>query len=105
MAWERSFENRVLKVRDRELKYQKLNYTIEVSSVWSVRGNIDMLISVSRPCGTPFGKQTPALRIMSIVNHTTQERISHSCHPSRILALLSSSWTSIDALYRIHVYQ
>lgn len=30
MAWERSFEARVLKVRDRELKYQKLNYTIEV---------------------------------------------------------------------------
>ena len=30
MAWERSFEARVLKIRDRELKYQKLNYTIEV---------------------------------------------------------------------------
>lgn len=32
MAWERSFEARVLKIRDRELKYQKLNYTIEVCS-------------------------------------------------------------------------
>ena len=31
MAWERSFEARVLKVREKELKYQKLNYTIEVS--------------------------------------------------------------------------
>lgn len=30
MAWERNFEARVLKVRERELKYQKLNYTIEV---------------------------------------------------------------------------
>lgn len=30
MAWERSIESRVLKVRDRELKYQKLNYMIEV---------------------------------------------------------------------------
>lgn len=30
MAWERSFEQRVLKIRDRELKYQKLNYFIEV---------------------------------------------------------------------------
>ena len=30
MAWERSFEARVLKVRDRELKYQNLNYSIEV---------------------------------------------------------------------------
>lgn len=30
MAWERNFEARVLKVREKELKYQKLNYTIEV---------------------------------------------------------------------------
>jgi hypothetical protein len=32
MAWERSFEARVLKIRTKELKYQKLNYTIEVRS-------------------------------------------------------------------------
>ena len=30
MAWERSFEKRVLEIRARELKHQKLNYTIEV---------------------------------------------------------------------------
>ena len=30
MAWERSFEKKVHKIRDRELKYQKLNYYIEV---------------------------------------------------------------------------
>ncbi|KAJ7512914.1 multidrug resistance-associated ABC transporter [Mycena galericulata] len=29
MAWERSFEARVIKVREKELKFQKLNYTIE----------------------------------------------------------------------------
>ena len=34
MAWERSFEKRVLKVRERELKYQRLNYMIEV--LWNV---------------------------------------------------------------------
>lgn len=39
MAWERSFEARVLKVRERELKYQKLNYIIEVllNTIWSVK--------------------------------------------------------------------
>ena len=39
MAWERSFEKRVLKIRERELKYQKLNYTIEVlfNAIWCVR--------------------------------------------------------------------
>ncbi|KAG8216833.1 P-loop containing nucleoside triphosphate hydrolase protein [Butyriboletus roseoflavus] len=30
MAWERSFEKRVVKVRERELKYQKLSYMIEL---------------------------------------------------------------------------
>ena len=38
MAWERSFEKRVLKIRTRELKYQQLNYTIEVlfKAIWCV---------------------------------------------------------------------
>ena len=30
MAWERSFEKKILKIRDKELKFQRLNYTIEV---------------------------------------------------------------------------
>jgi hypothetical protein len=32
MAWERNFEKRVLKIREKELKFQKLNYVIEVRS-------------------------------------------------------------------------
>ena len=46
MAWERSFEKRVLRIRERELKYQKLNYTIEVlfNAIWCVK--------VSPPCRT-----------------------------------------------------
>lgn len=40
MAWERNFEAKVLKVREKELKFQKLNYTIEVclSAQHSERG-------------------------------------------------------------------
>ena len=34
MAWERNFEAKVMKVRQKELKYQKLNYSIEVSLIW-----------------------------------------------------------------------
>ena len=30
MAWERNFEKRVLGVREKELKFQRLNYIIEV---------------------------------------------------------------------------
>jgi hypothetical protein len=33
MAWERSFEKKVLKVREKELKYQRLNYLIEACSI------------------------------------------------------------------------
>jgi hypothetical protein len=36
MAWERSFERRVLKIRDRELFYQWRNYVIEVISQLTV---------------------------------------------------------------------
>ena len=36
MAWERSFEARVLKIRKKELKYQKLNYTIEVRAMVAI---------------------------------------------------------------------
>ncbi|KAI0312306.1 multidrug resistance-associated ABC transporter [Amylostereum chailletii] len=37
MAWERSFEKRVLKIREQELKYQQLNYAIETlwNAIWS----------------------------------------------------------------------
>ncbi|KAI6040937.1 P-loop containing nucleoside triphosphate hydrolase protein [Pisolithus marmoratus] len=36
MAWERSFERKVLAVRDKELRYQKLSYMIEVlfNAIW-----------------------------------------------------------------------
>ncbi|KAJ2928554.1 hypothetical protein H1R20_g8546, partial [Candolleomyces eurysporus] len=37
MAWERSFEKRVLAIRQRELKFQKLHYTIETlwNAIWN----------------------------------------------------------------------
>ncbi|KAG2036744.1 multidrug resistance-associated ABC transporter [Suillus americanus] len=47
MAWERSFEKRVMKIRERELKYQKLNYRIEVvfSAIWEASPLIVTLVS------------------------------------------------------------
>ena len=54
MAWERNFEKRVLKVRDKELKYQKLNYTIEVSPLIQL-GRFDLLIELCRSFGISSG--------------------------------------------------
>lgn len=36
MAWERNFEARVLKIRERELFYQKRNYLIEVGRLTAI---------------------------------------------------------------------
>jgi hypothetical protein len=41
MAWERNFEKRVLGVREKELKFQKLNYIIEVRSLRCKRQTVN----------------------------------------------------------------
>ncbi|CDO71111.1 hypothetical protein BN946_scf184844.g115 [Trametes cinnabarina] len=46
MAWERNFEARVLKVRERELKYQRLNYTIEV--LWNAICYFGFILALHR---------------------------------------------------------
>ncbi|KAA1472498.1 multidrug resistance-associated ABC transporter [Dentipellis sp. KUC8613] len=47
MAWERSFEQRVMKIREKELKYQKLNYTIETlwNAIWNASPMVVTLVS------------------------------------------------------------
>ena len=44
MAWERGFEARVLKVREKELKHQKLNYTIEACVSLATSANDDLIL-------------------------------------------------------------
>ena len=61
MAWERNFEKRVLKVREAELKFQRLNYTIEVRSFpFFENGKVEMkrMRGSARSYGTGFGEQT-----------------------------------------------
>ncbi|OSD05140.1 multidrug resistance-associated ABC transporter [Trametes coccinea BRFM310] len=68
MAWERSFEARVLKVRERELKYQRLNYIIEVlwNAIWN--GSPILVTLVSFWHFTVVRKQllTPSVAFTSI---------------------------------------
>lgn len=58
MGWERSFESRVHKVRRKELKYQRRNYYIEVSSLFGWYG-IDVLTLTFRCFSTLFGVPPP----------------------------------------------
>ncbi|CCM00229.1 uncharacterized protein FIBRA_02257 [Fibroporia radiculosa] len=47
MAWERSFEERVMKIRARELKFQRLNYNIEIvfNTIWNASPILVTLVS------------------------------------------------------------
>ncbi|KAJ3746747.1 multidrug resistance-associated ABC transporter [Lentinula detonsa] len=47
MAWERSFEARVMKIREKELKYQRLNYIIETcfNAIWNASPILVTLVS------------------------------------------------------------
>ncbi|EJC97742.1 multidrug resistance-associated ABC transporter [Fomitiporia mediterranea MF3/22] len=47
MAWERSFEARILKIRERELKYQQLNYILQMIfvSIWNLSPLLVTLVS------------------------------------------------------------
>ncbi|KAJ7437565.1 hypothetical protein B0H11DRAFT_624815 [Mycena galericulata] len=47
MAWERYFEARVMKIRVRELKYQRLNYSIEalLAGLWNATPVLVTLVS------------------------------------------------------------
>ena len=71
MAWERSFEARVLKIRARELKYQRLNYIIEVlwNSIWN--GSPILVTLVSFWHYTVVRKQvlTPSIAFTSVSVH------------------------------------
>ncbi|KAK0203733.1 multidrug resistance-associated ABC transporter [Desarmillaria ectypa] len=69
MAWERSFEARVLQIREKELKYQKLNYTIETlwNAIWNASPILVTLVSFWH--FTVIRKQdlTPSIAFTSIV--------------------------------------
>jgi hypothetical protein len=70
MAWERSFEARVLKIRAKELKYQKLNYTIEVCELFAICP-LELLtydaIPSCRRYGTLSGKTATAYILIILI--------------------------------------
>ncbi|KAF5371802.1 hypothetical protein D9758_003453 [Tetrapyrgos nigripes] len=69
MAWERSFEARVLKIRKKELKYQKLNYTIETlwNAIWDASPILVMLVAFWHYTVVRGEPLTPAVAFTSIM--------------------------------------
>lgn len=108
MAWERSFEARVLEIRKKEMKYQRLNYIIEVrpSPVnWDLNSPQSTRL-YHRPCGMGFGAEYWP----SYTDDTTkcqdisdpQECIAYSRHANLILAFYSHPKTSFDTFDCFH---
>jgi hypothetical protein len=85
MAWERSFEARVNQVRAKELKYQKLSYTIEVC--------YDFL--------APHRKLMGTCVLIGPVERCL-ERVPHSNDFGRFLALCRRSRADTDGINCLH---
>jgi len=79
MAWERSFEKRVLKIRDRELFYQWRNYVIEVISrlVMEFPLLTPPLDTLQRDLAT-FSDPDHCDRILALYSHP--RKASYACH-------------------------
>ncbi|KAF9007916.1 ATP-binding cassette transporter [Cyathus striatus] len=69
MAWERNFEARVLKIREKELKYQKLNYTIETlwNAIWNGSPILVTLVSFWHFAVVRNQPLTPSIAFTSIL--------------------------------------
>ncbi|KAJ6552936.1 P-loop containing nucleoside triphosphate hydrolase protein [Mycena capillaripes] len=69
MAWERSFEARIMKIRTRELKYQRLNFTIEalLGGLWNMTPIIVTLVSFYHFAVIRRETLTPAIAFTSIM--------------------------------------
>ncbi|KIM46655.1 hypothetical protein M413DRAFT_440257 [Hebeloma cylindrosporum] len=69
MGWERSFEKRVLAIRDKELKYQKLNYTIETlwNAIWNGSPILVTLVSFWHFAVYRNQRLTPSIAFTSIL--------------------------------------
>ncbi|KAJ7064951.1 multidrug resistance-associated ABC transporter [Mycena amicta] len=106
MAWERSFEARVLKIRAKELQYQKLNYMIEVAwnGVWNGSPMLVTLVSfwhyavVRKEVLTPSVAFTSRTLIVPLVFN--EMKFALNALPETLINLLQS----LVSLRRIEKY-
>ncbi|KAF8802271.1 multidrug resistance-associated ABC transporter [Phlegmacium glaucopus] len=91
MAWERSFEKKILKIRDKELKYQKLNYTIEVlwNSIWNGLPILVTLVSFWHFAVVRQQPLTPSIAFTSILVFA-EMRFALSALPETFINMLQS---------------
>ncbi|KAL1665993.1 P-loop containing nucleoside triphosphate hydrolase protein [Schizophyllum commune] len=101
MAWERSFEARVLRVREKELKYQRMNYVIETlwNAIWNGSPILVTLVAFWHYAvlrGQPLGPATAFTSIMVF----TEMKFALNALPETFINMLQS----LVSLRRIEKY-
>ncbi|KAJ6579193.1 multidrug resistance-associated ABC transporter, partial [Mycena vulgaris] len=101
MAWERSFEAKVMKIRVKELKYQRLNYTIEalLSGLWNMTPILVTLVSFYHFVVVRGESLTPSIAFTSIIVFN-ELKFALSALPETFISMLQS----IISLRRIEKY-
>ncbi|KAJ7319100.1 multidrug resistance-associated ABC transporter [Mycena albidolilacea] len=101
MAWERSFEKRVIKVREKELRYQKLNYTIEVlwNAIWNGSPMLVTLVSFWHYAVVRKEILSPSVAFTSIIVFN-EMKFALNALPETLINLLQS----LVSLRRIEKY-
>ncbi|KAJ7685835.1 multidrug resistance-associated ABC transporter [Mycena rosella] len=101
MAWERSFEARVMKIRVKELKYQRLNYTIEalLAGLWNMTPILVTLVSFYHFAVIRGETITPSIAFTSIIVFN-ELKFALSALPETFISMLQS----IVSLRRIEKY-
>ncbi|KDR79985.1 hypothetical protein GALMADRAFT_242167 [Galerina marginata CBS 339.88] len=91
MGWERSFEKRVLAIRSKELKYQKLNYTIETlwNAIWNGSPILVTLVSFWHFAVVRQQPLTPSIAFTSILVFS-EMKFALSALPETFINMLQS---------------
>ncbi|KAI9441690.1 ATP-binding cassette transporter [Lactarius indigo] len=91
MAWERNFEKRVLKIREKELKFQKLNYIIEVlwNAIWNASPMIVTLVAFFHFAVIKNQTLTPSVAFTSVLIFS-EMKFALNALPETLINMLQS---------------
>ncbi|KAH9169799.1 ATP-binding cassette transporter [Lactarius sanguifluus] len=91
MAWERNFEKRILKIREKELKFQRLNYIIEVfwNAIWNASPMIVTLVAFFHFAVIKNQTLTPSVAFTSVAVFS-EMRFALNALPETLINMLQS---------------
>ncbi|KAJ7846225.1 multidrug resistance-associated ABC transporter [Mycena olivaceomarginata] len=100
MAWERSFEVRIMKIRTKELEYQRLNYIIEalLTGLWNMTPIVVTLVSFYHFAVVRGEALTPSIAFTSVLFN--ELKFALAAVPETLIAALQG----IISLRRIEKY-